>query len=373
MKRLLLLVMVVSLLSLGYLVNSCDLIGFDVNEITPDIEELVIAGVQVDSDFGETGLFNLLIVPIDKDEEAILDENITAEVTLQISKMSKSAPSGENNLANVIKAKIFNKEINKPSNKPLAVSINYDASGSLRSFDEPERIRVDGGKAFIDELHNIGRPFEAAVFEYSGGCSSPVEVPPFSCSRMLSDFTDDADELKRAIERVTADGLTPTYGSLIEILNYSESVKPSKSYEKVLILFSDGHPNDQNLEMRRDSVCYSLVPEFDSPIWSVGLGPGNDHPNERNTDPRAVEAMNRLARCSDRGGAYIGLDPDNPRESIIGSFKGFAIATSKGSIRLQVEITEGQDQYDSGDIIIGELTVTSGNKTQKTSFSFRVP
>ncbi len=373
MKKLLLSVIILTLLSMGYLVKSCDLIGFDVNEKAPDIQELVLAGVQLDSDFRETGLFNLLVVPIDEEEEAILDQQITAEVTLQISRIPKSTLSNGHTFSDVIKAKLYKKEINKPSNKPLAVSINYDASGSLRSFDEPQRIRVDGGKAFIDELRDIGRPFEAAVFEYSGGCSSPVEVPPFNCSRMLSDFTDDSDELKKAIDRVTADGLTPTYGSLIEILNYSENVRSSKSYEKVLILFSDGRPNDQNLEMRRDSVCYSLVPEFDSPIWSVGLGPGNDHPSEINTDPQAVEAMNKLARCSDRGGAYIGLDTDNPKESIISSFKGFAVATSKGSMTMGFEITQGRDQYDTGDSIIGELTVTSGNQSQKTDFSFRVP
>ncbi len=267
------------------------------------------------------------------------------------------------------------KRVNDPSNNPLAASLVFDASGSLVGAD-PDSIRIDGGKAFIDELRSIGRDYEAAVFEYSSALFSsctPTPNPPFGCSFMWHDFSDNAEALKDSIENVRASGGTPTYGSLLEVLGYSEAQRPKDNYEKAIVLFSDGYPNPSDLRARRDTVCNVEIPEKESPVWTVGLGPGNDHPDEPNTDPNAVNEMNRLASCSDQGGAYVGIDPNNPRESIEDSFSGFATASAQGSITFNVQIIDGLDEFKAGDTVEGTLRVESGGQTVEGPFSFRVP
>lgn len=348
-------------------VAGCDFLGSDDEE--PAADEVVVVGTQVGDDFQDTGEFGLSATPLDEGGSSILSEDVDADVEIE-------DPEGDGTSTATAKAHIEASvnvnRVNEPSDDPLAVSIDFDASGSLASSD-PDKIRIDGGKAFIDELEGIGRNYEASIFEYSGSCT-PTPQSPFSCSNLWQDFSDDAVALKDAIENVGASGFTPTYGSLLEVLGYSEAERPKESYEKAIVLFSDGQPTDTDLIARRDSVCDVEIPDKESPVWAVGLGPGSDHP-DANTDPSAVREMNRLASCSDQGGAYIGInpDPDSARQSIEDSFSNFATASAQGSITFDVQITSGLDAFNAGDTVTGTLRVTSGGNTVEGSFSFRVP
>lgn len=349
----------------------CDLLGSGDDE--PAADEVVVVGTQVGNDFQETGEFGLSATPLDKGGSSILSENVNAEVDVAHSDTSTGTASAKSHF----EATVSVNHVNEPSDDPLAVTLDFDASGSLAGND-PDEIRKEGGKAFIDELEDIGREYEASVFEYSTDLFSsciPNPQEPFDCSYMWQDFTNDATALKDSIEQVRASGSTPTYGSLLEVLGYSEAERPKEDYEKAVILFSDGIPNDDNLEARRDSVCNDEIPDKESPVWAIGLGPGNDHPEEDATDPAAVREMNRLASCSDQGGAYIGInpDPDSAEQSIQDRFAGFATASAQGSITFNVEITSGLDEFEAGDTVQGILRVTSGGETVKGSFSFRVP
>jgi len=346
----------------------CDILG---SEDEPKADDVIIVGTQVGNDFQERGEFGLSATPLDEGGNSILSEEVDAEVDIEDSGSSSTASAKSQ-----IEASVTVNRVNEPSGDPLAVSLNFDASGSLDGSD-PDEIRKEGGKAFIDELESIGRDYEAAVFEYSTSSSSctPTSVPPFDCSYLWQDFTNDAVALKDSIDQVRDDGGTPTYGSLLEVLKYSEAERTKENYEKAVILFSDGKPNDANIDARRDSVCNEVIPETDSPVWAIGLGSGNDHPEEPDTDPAAVREMNRLASCSDQGGAYIGInpDPDSAEQSIRDRFSRFATASARGSITFDVEITSGLDQLQAGNTVQGTLRVTSGGETVEGSFSFRVP
>lgn len=347
-------------------VAGCDILGSDDDE--PAADDVVIVGTQVGDDFQETGEFGLSATPLDEGGSSILSEDVDAEVDIEHPEESTSSATAKSHIG----ASVGVNRVNQPSNDPLAVSLDFDASGSL-IFSDPDSIRIDGGKAFIDELERIGRDYEASVFEYSGSCT-PDPQRPFSCSDLWHDFSDDAISLKDSIEFITAGGGTPTYGSLLEVLGYSETERPKASYEKAIVLFSDGQPNDANFFTRRDSVCNVEIPDKESPVWAVGLGPGSDHP-DANTDPDAVREMNRLASCSNQGGAYIGIhpDPDSARQSIEDSFSGFATASAQGSITFNVQIDSGLEDFDAGDTVRGRLRVTSGGNTVEGPFSFRVP
>jgi len=342
--------------------TSCDLFG---SEDSPKAENIVVIGTQVGSDFQRVGEFGLSATPLDPDSNAILSENVNAEVNIKHPNSSNSSASVEGH----IDAVIDSGKTQEPSGNPLVASLDFDASGSLDDHDEPERDRVDGGKAFIDVLESSDTEYEAAIFEYSGDCVPDPD--DFSCTRLLQEFTSDPVRLRSSIEQVGASGDTPTYGSLFEVLEYSESARPSADYEKAILLFSDGLPNDNNLQDRREAVCREAAPSRkDSPIFAVGLGPGSDL-DSRYVDPDAVEEMNRIANCS--GGTYNGIDPATPRQSAVGNFSAVGTASSKGFVRFSVRITSGLEDFETGDILRGTLRVTSGGESAESSFSFRVP
>jgi hypothetical protein len=342
--------------------TSCDLFG---SEDSPKAENIVVIGTQVGSDFQRVGEFGLSATPLDSDSNAILSENVNAEIDIKHPNSSNSSASVEGH----IDAVIDSGETEEPSGNPLIASLDFDASGSLDDHDEPERDRVDGGKAFIDVLESSDTKYEAAVFQYSGSCIPDPEN--FSCTSLLQDFTSDPVQLRSSIEQVGSFGETPTYGSLFEVLEYSESARPSANYEKAILLFSDGLPNDNNLQSRREAVCQEAAPSRkDSPIFAVGLGPGSDL-DRGFVDPGAVEEMNRIANCS--GGTYNGIDPDTPRQSAVRNFSAVGTASSKGFIRYNVRITSGLEDFETGDILQGTLRISSGGESTESSFSFRVP
>jgi hypothetical protein len=362
-----------ALLAMSVVFASCDLFGSDES---PQAENVVVIGTQVGSDFQREGTFGLSATPLDPDSNSILSEDVNAEVNVNHPNESGTSAMVEGH----IDAVIDSGETEEPSGNPLIASLNFDASSSLDDHDEPERHRVEGGKAFIDELESGdselidelgsgGPEYEAAVFQYSGSCIPDPEN--FSCTRLLQDFTSDPVRLRSSIEQVGSFGETPTYGSLFEVLEYSESARPSADYEKAILLFSDGLPNDKNLQDRREAVCREAAPSRkDSPIFAVGLGPGSDL-DRGFVDPDAVEEMNRIANCS--GGTYNGIDPDTPRQSAVRNFSAVGTASSKGFIRYSVRITSGLEDFETGDILQGTLRISSGGESAESSFSFRVP
>lgn len=351
-----------ALLAVSIVFASCDLFGSDES---PQAENVVVIGTQVGSDFQREGTFGLSATPLDSDSNSILSEDANAEVNVNHPDESGTSAMVEGH----IDAVIDSGETEEPSGNPLIASLNFDASSSLDDHDEPERHRVEGGKAFIDELESGDTEYEAAVFQYSGSCIPDPEN--FSCTGLLQDFASDPVRLRSSIEQVGSFGDTPTYGSLFEVLEYSESARPSADYEKAILLFSDGLPNDNNLQARREAVCREAAPSRkDSPIFAVGLGPGSDL-DSRYVNPDAVEEMNRIANCS--GGTYNGIDPDNPQQSAVRNFSAVGTASSKGFIRYSVRITSGLEDFETGDILRGTLRISSGGESAESSFSFRVP
>jgi len=332
---------------------------------SPKVSEVVVVGTQVGADFQENGEFGLSATPLESDGSSILSQDVEAEVNIEHPNTSNSSASVEGHISAIIEPE----KTTEPSGKPLAASVNFDASGSLDDHDEPERYRVEGGKAFVDVLERSDAEYEAAIFEYSGTCIP--DPSSFQCTNMLQDFTGDPTQLKSSIEQVGSSGDTPTYGSLIEILDYSETERPNAEYEKIILLFSDGYPNDNSLEERRQAVCTEAnSSQKDSPIFAVGLGPGSDLDDDY-VDPEAVEEMNRIANCSN--GTYNGIDPESPRESALENFSAVGTASSKGFVRFTVTVTSGLEEFEPGDVLNGTLEVRSGGQSAEGNFSFRVP
>ena len=346
---------VLAVASIFLVFSGCDIFGSD--ESNPKVDDVVVVGTQVKSDFQETGEFGLTATPLDQGGDAILKKNVKAEIELQ----HESATQGTQIEAHNLDATITIDTKNKPSNNNLVASISMDGSGSMGgSFgSDPNRLRVDGAKAFFDELMDSGNNFEAGIFEFPG------TAPNFQYNSILQDYTGDVDSLKTASEQVTSGGGTPMYSALGELLTYSESVRPASKNDKAIVLFADGQPNTTS---ERDSVC-AQAERLKSPIYGIGLGPASDLSDD--AQGAAIAEMRYISSCHPAG-AYQGLVKDS-LEVIEEAFKAVATGSSKGSVGMSVKIQSGLDEVQAGGVVQGSVTIESGGETASGDFSFRVP
>jgi hypothetical protein len=196
-------------------------------------------------------------------------------------------------------------------------------------------------------------PYEAAIFRY----------PP--AGDLLQGYTADLDSLDAAISQIGSGGGTPTYSSLLDVIDYTEEEKPTDSFDRSIVLLSDGLPSDQSL---RPQVCERAT-ELSIPIYSIGLGPASDIDGDLT---RAVEEMRAVAECT--GAAYVGIDPVNIDSSATLIFNNVGLAASEGSITFAVQIQgEGFDRLQQGIILRGLVDLSSGGESASAVFSFRVP
>jgi hypothetical protein len=321
-----------------------------------EVKSVAVTGTQVPSDFQTNGEFGVSATPLDGGGNGIISKNLKAEVTIERNPSTTSVKQSQPIVASVVV-----NSTSGPSGDPLAVPIVLDGSGSMGGND-PNRLRVDGANAFIDELDGGGGNFQAAVFEFPGFNSSD---PDFSNTDFFAGFTSDVDSLKKGTAKAEASGLTPMYGSLAEILAYAEAEKPKASFRKAIVLLADGQPSSSGVT--RDSVCTSAN-EKNTPIFGIGLGPASDLADF--PDPGAIAEMRGISDCT--GGAYQGLS-EGALDAIQQAFAAAATGSAQGSVNFGVKIESGLSQFVAGDIVKGILKITSGGSSADGTFTFRVP
>ncbi|MBK6765013.1 MAG: VWA domain-containing protein [bacterium] len=306
------------------------------------LTEVLVIGTEVATDFMQTRRFTVRATPMSEDNSAILrpDLGVNVHITCQ---------SGVN-------AEVVIEDIVEPSGRPLAVVLHIDQSGSMVSND-PNRLRVDGAKAFVDKLEELGVNYRAAVFAYDRYHG----MGNFNACDMLAGFTDNADSLRAACDLAGQYTGTPTYTSLGEVLEYMETQVPAAQYERAIVLLSDGEPGDSYY---REDVC-DLAVSLAIPIYSIGLGPASD----ATTSNSATQEMRAIAVCS--GGTYVGIQDLNAIEQI---YNAIAAAVSLGYADFQVVLSgTGANSIQCNDVVCGTVAVTADGRTAEGQFSFSVP
>lgn len=351
--------LILSIAALAVMVTGCDLFGSDDDE--PEAENVVIVGTEVSGDFLTTGQFGLSATPVDVDGEAILREDLEADVEMRVASSSDAASRLEQDIE--IIASVEANRIRQPSGDDLAIPVNLDGSGSM-SWTDPDRNRVDATRAFFDELEDGNVNFESAVVEFPGSNADP----DWSWTVMYQDFTSDADALREAVDESTAGGGTPMWESMLEIIEYSEQERPNSNYEKGVILLGDGLNNRGTATLQE--VC-DAANANDSPVFGVGFGPASDVSDSAESD--AVEAMREVSECTD--GDYLGVPDDNVEETFANAFSAFGTSTSLGSVRFDVQIESGLEEIQEQGVerLEGTLSITSGGRTVEGDFIFGVP
>lgn len=335
--------------------------GCDSNsDSTPPVEEVVVIGTQVTSDFLNTGEFGLSATPLDDAGSGIIADDVEGSVTIEAPAGAALVAKSDGGLGGTVTLE----RLNEASGNPLAVVVNIDGSGSMTSTD-PERLRVAGAQAFVDQLETSGDDYEVALTTY-GGFSPEFDL---SSTRMLLDFSNDAAALRDSTELVRASGGTPTYESLAELLVYSENERPAANFQKAIVLLSDGSPNSVAL---RDSVC-SDAQRKESPIYSIGLGPASDLSPAQEQSQGAIDEMRSVSLCT--GAAYAGIDPDDAAASTDRIYRAIATGTSQGSILFRVAIDPDalQQHFAPGDVLRGTVELTAGGQSASGDFSFSIP
>src|SRR5690606_4905176 len=87
----------------------------------------------------------------------------------------------------------------------------------------------------------------------------------FEFNELLHDFSDDEDSLKRAMNRLGSEGITPLHESIAEALLYLAAATPPDSF-RALFVFSDGLDNQEVPERP----VIELSRELRIPIYTVG-------------------------------------------------------------------------------------------------------
>jgi uncharacterized protein YegL len=262
------------------------------------VDRVTILSLTPDGSFPANGFVELLFIPIDSTGTPILDTDIGVEVTALVDDAIQTnlspdypvvVPSTSNGL-------------------PYALTIDLDSSGSMEATD-PNRLRVTAAKTFVDTLLNYRPSSRIRIADFGNGSN-----PPFSDSRLLSDFTSNRSNLYAAIDLVAAGGATPLYESVGELMDSMHSSKPESDFQRMMFVLSDGEPSSDVL---RDSV-YAKAQQYHMPIHAVFLG-----------SRAGAATMAQLSAAS--SGLYAGAADSS---DLVESFEAVVLGNEWGYMRL---------------------------------------
>lgn len=179
--------------------------------------------------------------------EKLTDEHISIEDPISINIQNNSIEYQKN-----------------PEIIPYSAGLLFDQSGSIASTD-PYDARIVGGKAFVDVMSDDD---ESSISVFAGNSF----FYPFNFN-IMTDFTDDKEQLKSIIEDFTgkAGGGTPLYNSIEAELDYVEA--NANHSNKAVIVFSDG----EDTYGGNVSQLIEKANDLNIKIYSVGLGNGVDN------------------------------------------------------------------------------------------------
>ena len=322
----------VPLLSLMIFANGCD--------TGSEIDSLEVLGATPSPDFQQDGTVELSILPMDALGEVVLSEDLNLEVYLD----EVSADGGPFRTRGVrspderYTVTIQFTEARAPDERPIVYALDMDSSGSMADSD-PFGLIVPAGQDFIHitAARRGGSEYGIFTFGQGGGLM-------FEDTRILEDFTADADAAQVALEGVSADGSTPLYESALEVMEHFEAQRSGADWQRALVLFSDGEPNSGIVSVQQ---VVSRALELQIPLYTMGLGPASQV--GPGSSPAAVAVMQELAFTT--GGSYAAV---SGAEDLSQSFQNLGVALASGDVLVSVGL---EPSPQSGSRVSGEIVV----------------
>ena len=182
-------------------------------------------------------------------------------------------------------------DINRKKNPQIETSIVLliDTSGSMSSNDKIGQAK----RAAEAAVRKASRSTEMAVLQFDGGCSA-------GSTRVVHDFSTDANSLMRSIGGLQPGGGTPMYIATGVAVEYAKKTGRGKS--RLVVLMSDGGDSCRD----KMNEAAAGIRTSNIPINTIGFDVGND-----------AQAKGDLANLSGMtGGRSIGASAADPREII---------------------------------------------------------
>jgi VWFA-related protein len=154
---------------------------------------------------------------------------------------------------------------------PVTVGLVVDNSGSMKT----RRSEVIAGALAFARSSNPEDEMFVVIFNENVSFGLSADTP----------FTDDVGQLRVALSRIAADGMTALYDAVAAAL---EHLKKGRRDKKVLIVISDG---DDNASQHNLDQIVTMAEQSDAIIYTMGLFVEGDH--TRNPRP-----LRRLARAT---------------------------------------------------------------------------
>lgn len=293
--------------SLGILLGFMLTLGGCWNGISPlgvsEVEEVTeadVVGVRADQNFENSGKLSLLIIPRNNGK-IIKPESIRSLSVVSDESSYEAYP-------------IDRQKKSPDSETDIAGVILLDSTGSMSSND-PSRERVDASKLFIDRLTNSNIPTTLGVFDFGGDRQTPE---CFDFTRILQDYTQNANELKEGVEQTIALGNTPLFHSAEEVTENLGLTFRGDNYKRIVLLLSDGENN-------QGGTVQQVVQETkiqDVKIIAVSLGRS-----------AGEEALSRMASQSD--GSTVNVEN---AEELLNIFDGLATTLTQDYLEASVRL-----------------------------------
>jgi len=233
-----------------------------------------------------------------------------------------------------------------------AFFILSDSSGSMGTND-PEMKRRIAARTFIQKMKMLSPDSLFAIGDFG-----PTNTKGFNVTRLLQEFTNNYSLLTDAIEKFVANGGTPLYDSLSEVLDYIKEFSGflDKEYKYAILILSDGEPNDELLkeEVYNKSLAYGI------PINSVYMTHGGE---------RGKQVMDDLSQQT--GGIPYTVDKSQNLET---AFENIAFGNEGASI--QCKIIFPDDQLPPSGTIVEvtlEMTMDDGISTIYRTLKVQIP
>jgi Mg-chelatase subunit ChlD len=314
------------------LIASCSLVPLSVPAVS---SVQALSGVP-DTNFSQTGVVTASIIPLDSSGTPIINSaigikgkftsTISNSVDLTVSDITEKGPN--------------NKTL------PWAYVVDIDSSGSMSSSD-PNDLRIDASKNFVDLIlgYNAKNQLNISTFGYS-------VTKPFKATYILQDFSSDSTLLKTAIDQVKASGGTPLWDSSVEMIGYLDTQKPSNSYNRGVVILSDGGDTSSS-STAQNAIAVAQAKQI--PVSTVALGYDNNE-------------LMQLAGST--GGIYIMAQSAS---DLTTAFQNISIGTTKGYLTLKLTFPSASIPS-SGQKVNITLAIQGGSGSASScSLSFTTP
>jgi hypothetical protein len=222
------------------------------NDQLPAVSTVQPLNAIPDADFKTTGSLKLSLIALDSSGKSIVSKDVSISATAKVGTKTVNLTTGT-----------VTEKAPTSSTNPMSVAIDLDSSGSMSSSDS-SRLRVTASKNFVDLILKNNAKSQMAVCDFGAGKNSS-----FLYTRLLQDFTGEATLLYAGIDKCTDSGSTPMYNSLYEILESMNTNVSASSYQRAILVLTDGANNYYQHDL---SDVSALSVKYGIPINCVALG-----------------------------------------------------------------------------------------------------